>query len=46
MDNKKEYVEPKMKTVTMNLQQTLICCSTGDHCDEVGFAPHEQDPMA
>jgi len=44
MKNKKEYVEPKVKTVEIKLQKTIICGS--DLNGEVGLAPHEQDPIA
>lgn len=46
MKNKKEYVEPKVKTVEIKLQKTIICGSDGDLNGEVGLAPHEQNPIA
>ena len=39
---KKEYKAPKMKTVELEHQANLLDCSA---C-EMGYAPHEQEPMA
>ncbi|WP_407458372.1 hypothetical protein [Fibrobacter sp.] len=42
---KKEYVAPKMESVELKHNASLLACS-GSNC-EAGFVfPHEQDPIA
>lgn len=47
MKNKKEYVAPEMELVELKAQVCLLDGSDEivDE-EEVGFAPHEQDPLA
>ena len=44
MDKKKEYIAPEMETVELKAQVNLL--DDSDIHDDVGFAPHEQDPLA
>ena len=44
MENKKEYTEPKMKTVHLENQVNLL--EGSENNGEFGLAPHEQDPLA
>ena len=46
MEKKKEYVAPEMEMVELKAQISLLDGSDMGEGDEVGFAPHEQDPLA
>ena len=52
MEKKKVYFAPEMKTVELKAQHNLLDCSEGGNgadCEiegDLGFAPHEQDPLA
>ena len=47
MEKKKEYVMPEMKSVEIKLQAVLLDGSPDpENPGEMGFAPHEQDPLA
>lgn len=42
MENKKEYVAPQMDVVELKYRQAVLF----DNSQELGLAPHEQDPIA
>jgi len=45
MENKKEYAEPEMKIVHLDARINLLV-ESDETGGELGFAPHEQDPLA
>ena len=47
MEKKKEYVMPEMDTVELKAKVSLLNDSEDpQNPGEMGFAPHEQDPLA
>ena len=45
IQEKKEYVSPKLETIELNHRSSLLDCS-GPNCEGAFVFPHEQDPIA